>query len=166
MHLNFPEKETIYEKKAEIWEMLKPEKKQVVSKEVDSILYSLKNLKADSIAEYKTTDLTKYGLDAPQITITLNDAGGEKVLIMSRPEEGRPYFAKASNSDFIFEISNTNVQKLIKGQAIVDLRPPEPTMGGAYSPPMGGGHGGGYSHPPMGGGHGDSKSASRGGHGY
>ncbi|MFQ5862045.1 MAG: DUF4340 domain-containing protein [Candidatus Brocadiales bacterium] len=153
LHLNFPDKEIVYEKKAEIWETLKPEKKQVVSKEVDSILYSLKNLKADSIAEYKTTDLAKYGLDKPQITITLNDEAGEKVLIMNRPAEGRPYFAKASNSDFIYVVSNTNVQKLIKGQAIVDLRPPEPSVGGVYSPPTGGGHG-------------SSKYTPRGGHGY
>lgn len=162
--LNFPEKEILYEKKAEVWEMLKPEKKQVISKEVDSILYSLKNLKADSIDTYKAEDLSKYKLDKPQITITLNDEGGEKVLVMSRPDEGRPYFAKASNSDFIFVVSNTHVQKLLKGKAIVDLKPSQPSVG-AYSSPMGGGHGGGYSYPHSGNGHGSS-GPPRGGHGY
>ncbi|HHT9134723.1 MAG TPA: DUF4340 domain-containing protein [Candidatus Avalokitesvara rifleensis] len=153
VHLNFPEKETLYEKKAEVWEMLKPEKKEVLSKEIDAVLYSLKNLKAESIAEYKSTDLAKYGLDKPQATITLNDNKGEKVLVMSQPAAEQPYFAKISNSDFIFVLSNADVQKLIKGQAIVDLKPPMPSMGGSYGDPgdYGGGHGtGGY------GGHGGS----------
>ncbi|OHB37609.1 MAG: hypothetical protein A3C38_00555 [Planctomycetes bacterium RIFCSPHIGHO2_02_FULL_50_42] len=160
VHLNFPEKETLYEKKAEVWEMLKPEKKEVLSKEIDAVLYSLKNLKAESIAEYKSTDLAKYGLDKPQATITLNDNKGEKVLVMSQPAAEQPYFAKISNSDFIFVLSNADVQKLIKGQAIVDLKPPMPSMGGSYGDPgdYGGGHGtGGY------GGHGGSYGGGHGG---
>lgn len=196
LHLNFPEKETLYEKKTETWEMLKPEKKEVLSKEVDAILYSLKNLKAESIAEYKSTDLTKYGLDKPRITITLNDSEGEKVLIMSQPADGKPYFAKISNSDFVFVVSNVNVMKLLKGHAIVDLQPPMPSMGGSYGGhdtggyggghggsyggghggsyggghggSYGGGHGGSYGGHggSYGGGHGSSESAPQGGHGY
>src|SRR3990167_9590065 len=140
--------------------MLKPEKKEVLSKEIDAVLYSLKNLKAESIAEYKSTDLAKYGLDKPQATITLNDNKGEKVLVMSQPAAEQPYFAKISNSDFIFVLSNADVQKLIKGQAIVDLKPPMPSMGGSYGDPgdYGGGHGtGGY------GGHGGSYGGGHGG---
>ncbi len=163
VHLNFPEKETLYEKKAEIWQMLKPEQKEVVSKEVDTVLYSIKNLKADSIAEYKVTDLAKYGLDKPQLTITLNaEDGQELVVTMSQPGEGKAYYAKASNSDFIFVISNANVNKLLKGKAIVDLRPPMPSMGGSYG---GGGGGGGHgSYGGGGGGHG-SYGGGGGGHG-
>ena len=155
VHLKFPEKETLYEKTAEIWKKLKPEEKEVTSKEVDAVLYSLRNLKADSIAEYKGTGLTKYGLDKPQVEITVNDDSGEKVLVMARQSEGKDYFAKASDSDFIYVISNLNVQKLIKGQPIVDLKPPpEGAMDGSY----GGGHGGSY-----GGGHGGSYGGGHGG---
>ncbi len=173
VHLNYPEKEMLYEKKAETWEMLKPEKKEVVSKEVDSILYSLKNLKADSIVEYRSTDLAKYGLDKSQVTITLNDDKGEKVIMMSQPADGKPYFTKASDSDFIFIVSYVNVMKLIKGQAIVDLKPPMPSMGdsygGGHGGSYGGGHGGSYGGGhggSYGGGHGDYKPAPKGGHGY
>ncbi len=164
VHLNFPEKETLYEKKAELWQMLKPEEKEVVSKEVDTVLYSIKNLKADSIAEYKGTDLARYGLDKPQLTITLNaEDGQELVVTMSQPGEGKAYYAKASNSDFIFVISNANVNKLLKGKAIVDLRPPMPSMGGSYG--EGGGGGGGHgSYGGGGGGHG-SYGGGGGGHG-
>ncbi|MGR3295620.1 MAG: DUF4340 domain-containing protein, partial [Candidatus Bathyanammoxibius sp.] len=175
VHLNFPEKETLYEKKAEIWQMLKPEEKEVVSKEVDTVLYSIKNLKADSIAEYKVTDLAKYGLDKPQLTITLNaEDGQELVVTMSQPGEGKAYYAKASNSDFIFVISNANVNKLLKGKAIVDLRPPMPSMGGSYGGGGGGGGHGGYgsggggghgSYGGGGGGHGSYGGGGGGGHG-
>ncbi len=177
VHLNSPEKEMLYEKKGEIWEMLRPEQKEVTSQEVDAFLYSLRNLKADSIAEYKSTGLSQHGLDKPQVTVTVNDGGGEMVLVMSQPAEGKDYYAKATGSDFIYIISNLNVKKLIMGQPIVDLKVPEGMMGGGghggdygggHGGSYGGGHGGSYGGghgSSYGGGHGGSYGGGGGGHG-
>ncbi|MDO8137163.1 MAG: DUF4340 domain-containing protein [Candidatus Brocadiales bacterium] len=167
--LNYPDKEVLYEKKGEIWEMVKPEQKQITSKEVDTILYSLKNLKAEDIAQYTSGNLAEFELDKPSFKIALTTKEGEKVLALGKETEKDRYFLKASDSEFIFLVSKENVEKLKTGRPIVDLKGVPSTMGehgGATYPPMSGGHGG-APHPPMGGGgHGGAPHPPMGGGGH
>ncbi|HHT9151959.1 MAG TPA: DUF4340 domain-containing protein [Candidatus Hypogeohydataceae bacterium YC40] len=113
-----PDKEVIYQKKGEAWEMIKPEQKSIATREIESILYHLKNLKADSIAQYSAKDLTQYGLDKPLFKLTLNTDKGEKSITMGNQAEKGMHYVKASDSDFVFLVSHEKLEKLMKEKPV------------------------------------------------
>ncbi len=118
--LSYPGKEIAYERKGDAWEMTKPEQKSVATREIESVLYYLKNLKADDIAQYSAKDLTSYGLDKPLFKLTLGTEHGEKALIMGRHAEKGLHYVKASDSDFIFLVSHDKLEKLMKEKPIAE----------------------------------------------
>ncbi|MFN3467139.1 MAG: DUF4340 domain-containing protein, partial [Candidatus Brocadiales bacterium] len=116
--ITYPEKEIVYQKKAEAWEMIKPEQKTVATREIESILYNLKNLKADDIHQYSAKELTPYGLDKPLFKLTLNTEHGEKSVLMGNHAERGMHYVKSSGSDFIFLISHEKLEKLMKEKPV------------------------------------------------
>jgi hypothetical protein len=118
LSLTYPEKEVVYQKKGEAWEMTKPEQKPIATREIEAILYNLKNLKADDIAQYSAKELTPYGLDKPLFRLTLNTTQGERFLAMGSHAEKGMHYAKAGDSDFIFLVSHEKLEKLMKEKPI------------------------------------------------
>lgn len=116
--LTYPEKEIVYQKKAETWEMVKPEQKSIPTREIEAILYHLKNLKADDIAQYSAGELTTYGLDKPLFKLTFNTEQGEKCVAVGNHAEKGMHYVKASDSDFVFLVSHEKLEKLMKEKPI------------------------------------------------
>ncbi len=95
------------------WQMLKPVSAAAKTTEVDTLLTTLSELDTDDFAEAKD-ELTAYGLDAPQSTISavLND-GTTATLHIGNEEEGKLY-VKRDDKDAIFRLFKSNVDRLIK----------------------------------------------------
>ena len=95
------------------WQMLKPVATAAKTTEVDSLLTTFSELDTDDFAQ-ATDDLAEYGLDIPQSTISaiLND-GTTATLHVGREEEGKLY-VKRDDTDTIFRLFKSNVDRLIK----------------------------------------------------
>ncbi len=104
------------------WQMLKPPVSATEKAEVEAITELMSALETDDFAESK--DLSEYGLDTPQasITATLKDGTARTLLIGS--EESGSHYVKRPDKAQIFELTKANVDKLIRKSA--DLKPESP----------------------------------------
>ena len=95
------------------WQMLKPVAAPAKTTEVDALLTTFSELDTDDFAETKT-ELAAYGLDTPQSTLSaiLND-GTTATLHVGKEEEGKLY-VKRDDTETIFRLFKSNVDRLIK----------------------------------------------------
>ena len=95
------------------WQMLKPVASAVKQSEVDSLLTTFSGLDTDDFAEM-TNDLSEYGLDMPQSTISaVRNDGTTATLHIGKEEDGKLY-VKRDDKDTVFRLFKSNVDRLIK----------------------------------------------------
>ncbi|MYG09011.1 DUF4340 domain-containing protein [Candidatus Poribacteria bacterium] len=108
------------------WQMLKPEASAANTTEVDNLLTTLSGLDTDDFADTQD-DLAEYGLDTPQsvISAALND-GTTATLYIGNEAEGKLY-VKRDDSNTVFRLFKSNVDRLIKKSDTLkaDAPPPE-----------------------------------------
>ena len=106
------------------WQMLKPVVAVAKTTEVDALLTTFSELDTDDFAE-ATDDLAEYGLDTPQSTISaiLND-GTTATLHVGKEAEGKLY-VKRDDTDTIFRLFKSNVDRLIKKSDTLKAEEPQ-----------------------------------------
>lgn len=112
--LKYQDKEVKFEKKGEDWEMTAPEAKKGVKSDVDDILDTLYEFKADSIETYSTKALAQFGLDKPELKLSVGLDKGERIVLVGKKKGDKDYFLKGEPSQFIFVVSDSKVEKLMK----------------------------------------------------
>ena len=95
------------------WQMLKPAAAAVNQTEIDSLLTTFSDLDTDDFAE-TTEDLGEYGLDTPQSTLSaVRNDGTTATLHIGKEEDGKLY-VKRADTDTVFKLFKSNVDRLIK----------------------------------------------------
>ena len=109
------------------WQMLKPEASTANTTEVDNLLTTFSGLDTDDFADAQA-DLAEYGLDTPQsvISAALND-GTTATLYIGNEAEGKLY-VKRDDSDTVFRLFTSNVDRLIKKSGTLKAEPPPPEV--------------------------------------
>lgn len=111
------------------WQMLKPVAAAVKQSEIDSLLTTLSGLDTDDFAEM-TDDLSEYGLDIPQSTISaVRNDGTTATLSIGKEEEGKLY-VKRDDKDIVFRLFKSNVDRLIKKSDTFKAEDPPPEVEG------------------------------------
>ena len=84
--------------------------------QVMDILRKLENLKAEELIKEKTERLLEFGLDQPdvEITLTLEDDSAKTLLVGDKIPRTDSYCAKVADSDIIFTIKKDVVDELEK----------------------------------------------------
>ncbi len=109
------------------WQMLKPAASAVKQTEVDSLLTTLSELDTDDFAE-TPDDLSAYGLDTPQSTISaVRNDGTTATLHIGNEEEGKLY-VKRGDTDTVFRLFKSNVDRLIKKSDTLKAEEPPPEV--------------------------------------
>ena len=110
-----------------IWQMLKPVAATANTTEVDNLLTTLSTLNTDDFAA-ANDDLAAYGLDVPQSTISavLND-GTTATLHIGKEEEGKLY-VKRDDTETVFRLFKSNVDRLIKKSDTLKAEEPLPEV--------------------------------------
>ena len=109
------------------WQMLKPIATAVKQAEIDSLLTTLSGLDTDDFAETKD-DLSEYGLDMPQSTISaVRNDGTTATLHIGKEEDGKLY-VKNDDKDTVFRLFKSNVDRLIKKSDTLKAEAPPPTV--------------------------------------
>ena len=109
------------------WQMLKPVASAVKQDEVDSLLTTLSGLDTDDFAEMPD-DLGEYGLDTPQSTISaVRNDGTTATLHIGKEEDGKLY-VKRADTDTVFKLFKSNVDRLIKKSDTLKAEAPPPEV--------------------------------------
>lgn len=109
------------------WQMLKPAASAVKQDEVDSLLTTFSDLDTDDFAE-ATDDLGEYGLDTPESTISaVRNDGTTATLHIGKEEDGKLY-VKRADTDTVFKLFKSNVDRLIKKADTLKAEDPPPEV--------------------------------------
>ncbi|MBM4054197.1 MAG: DUF4340 domain-containing protein [Planctomycetes bacterium] len=112
--LAYPDRNIQIEKTNNFWEIKNYDQKDFQGREVDYYIHSLEKLVGEYIEQYKTTNLTQFSLDVPLLTITIEfDDGKEDALCIGKKKDENSYYAKSKNSEFIYVIDKTAIEKLM-----------------------------------------------------
>ncbi len=109
------------------WQMLKPVAAAVKQTEIDSLLTTFSDLDTDDFAE-ATDDLGEYGLDIPQSTISaVRNDGTTATLHIGKEEDGKLY-VKRADTETVFRLFKSNVDRLIKKSETLKSEDPPPEV--------------------------------------
>lgn len=109
------------------WQMLKPIAAAVKQTEIDSLLTTFSDLDTDDFAE-ATDDLGEYGLDIPQSTISaVRNDGTTATLHIGKEEDGKLY-VKRADTETVFRLFKSNVDRLIKKSDTLKAEDPPPEV--------------------------------------
>ena len=97
---------------ASAWQMIKPLVSAADGTEVEAIMELMSSLETDDFAEPK--ELSEYGLDAPNMSITATLKDGSARTLLIGKEESESYYVKREDKAQIFELNKGNVDKLIR----------------------------------------------------
>jgi len=91
--LRYPDKAIVLEKEGDVWKLKVPGDGQARSGKVSALLFSLKDLEFQAILSTKGEGLKRYGLDSPQVEITLTKDDGTSLppLLLGKKENKRLY---------------------------------------------------------------------------
>ena len=109
------------------WQMLKPVAAAVKQTEIDSLLTTFSDLDTDDFAE-ATDDLSEYGLDIPQSTISaVRNDGTTATLHIGKEEDGKLY-VKRADTETVFRLFKSNVDRLLKKSDTLKAEDPPPEV--------------------------------------
>ncbi|KHE92051.1 MAG: DUF4340 domain-containing protein [Candidatus Scalindua rubra] len=117
-----PEKELLFQKNEEhMWQMIKPEVMLLSGNLADRIISSLKLLRGESIVQYSNKDLSKYGFDNPQFTITINLDEAD-VLFLVGKEAGNDYYVTGSETNFVYLMNKNKIEELVEACVVREIQ--------------------------------------------
>ena len=104
------------------WQILQPKPLAADQDSVGSLVTSLSSLSSERVIEDKVSDLSSYGLTAPnqQVTVTRKDGKAQTLLIGDDTPTGSGAFAKLENDPRVFTIGSYVKSSLDKSSK--DLR--------------------------------------------
>jgi hypothetical protein len=102
------------------WEM-QPENKLLEGNFADRIISAMNSLKAVSIVQYSGDDLSKYGLDMPQFSVTVGSGDGENSLLVGKEDESNCFvMSKATN--FVYLIRKNKINDIMEESVSTEIR--------------------------------------------
>jgi len=104
------------------WTITAPESLTADQEAVGSILSSLNPLTADSIVEDKPSDVSKYGLTTPSLTVTVKEKAGKTDQFMFGDDvpAGSLVYARSNSHPAVYAVSSSVKSSFDKG--VNDLR--------------------------------------------
>jgi len=107
-------------KENEQWEIKKPSNVAASEGAVDSLLQSVRDARAISVASEKPDDLAHYGLLNPAISFNVTDQKGAQYTLLVGKKDGDAYFARDVSKPTIFRVSADVYKRL--SEKFADLR--------------------------------------------
>jgi hypothetical protein len=96
------------------WELTAPFKAPADKFDVDGLVGQLKSAEADAFAENAATDLAKYGLDQPRLTVQVFDKKGERSVVFGKEtKDGKVYAARQGQNEVML-VAKTTFESLDK----------------------------------------------------
>ncbi|MCD6336108.1 MAG: DUF4340 domain-containing protein [Candidatus Latescibacteria bacterium] len=94
------------------WRVTAPVVQKAKKWKVSGILSDIETLKAEEFVAEKATDLSRYGLDAPRITVKLWDDRKIQTQVFLGKAKGDLVYAKVSGKEAVYLVKDRIVEKL------------------------------------------------------
>jgi hypothetical protein len=122
LKIKLPEKEMSFLRNSDNkWEMMLPENKLLKGNFADRIVSAMNSLKAVSIVQYSSDNLSEYGLDMPLFSVTVSSGDGEDSLLVGKEDESNCFvMSKATN--FIYLIRKNKINDIIEESVSTDIQ--------------------------------------------
>ena len=122
LKIKLPEKEMSFLRNRDNkWEMMLPENKLLKGNFADRIVSAMNSLKAVSIVQYSSDNLSEYGLDMPLFSVTVSSGDGEDSLLVGKEDESNCFvMSKATN--FIYLIRKNKINDIIEESVSTDIQ--------------------------------------------
>jgi len=111
------------------WSMIAPVRAGTDAAHIADILFDLSALRAERLVAERPTDLTPFGLDAPEIvagiTFKRDSKTVERALRVGKPAEGGGRYAMLADGDLVFAVSGETVAHLtaeLHDRLVMDFR--------------------------------------------
>jgi len=97
-----------------VWNIAEPVKSPAKSEEVDEIISTLSNFKANQIEEYAFSE-SVMGFTEPELVATISIPGGsKKIIVGNKKEDTSNFWVKTEGKDVVFLVNDYEIQKLDK----------------------------------------------------
>ena len=103
------------------WEMVQLENKLLKGNFVDRIISAMNSLKAVSIVQYSSDDLSKYELDKPLFSVAVGSNDGEDLLLVGKGDESH-YFVMRKATNFVYLIRNARIDDIIEESVSTEIQ--------------------------------------------
>ncbi|MBV9407044.1 MAG: DUF4340 domain-containing protein [Acidobacteriaceae bacterium] len=104
------------------WEITSPEKLPADQDAATTLIGALSPVTADSVIEDKPSDVSKYGLNAPSLTVTVHETNGksDQLVFGDDVPAGSLVYARAGSDPKVYTVSSSTKSTLDK--SVNDLR--------------------------------------------
>jgi len=123
--LEYPDKKVRMEKKEGRWLVTVPEEKPAAADTINDLLSTASQLRAQEVAAHAVDDPAKYGLDKPNLVLTIYLGKESRKLTIGALREGTHYVTTA-DSPLLFRVSEHDVARLMQEKPTSPPPPPAP----------------------------------------
>jgi hypothetical protein len=103
------------------WEMVQPENKLLKGNFADRIISAMNSLKAVSIVQYSSDNLSKYELDKPLFSVAVGSNDGEDLLLVGKGDESN-YFIMSKATNFVYLIRSKKIDDIIEESVSTEIQ--------------------------------------------
>jgi hypothetical protein len=122
LKIKYPEKELSLQKdEDEKWKMLQPEEKILKGNFADRVLTAMNVLKAESVVQYTSDDLSEFELDNPRFSVTVGFKDGENSLLVGKIT-GTDYFVMNKPLNLIYRVRKNKIENLINEKVLPKIQ--------------------------------------------
>ena len=122
LKIKYPEKELSLQKNEDKkWEMILPEEKILEGNFADRILTAMNVLKAESVVQYSSDNLSEFELDNPKFSVTVGFKEGENSLLVGKIKDS-DYFVMNKPLNFIYRVRKNKIEDLINQKGLPEVQ--------------------------------------------
>ncbi len=122
LKIKYPEKELSLQKNEDKkWEMILPEEKILEGNFADRILTAMNVLKAESVVQYSSDNLSEFELDNPKFSVTVGFKEGENSLLVGKIKDS-DYFVMNKPLNFIYRVRKNKIENLINQKGLPEVQ--------------------------------------------
>jgi hypothetical protein len=116
--IKYPEKELSLQKNEDKkWKMLQPEEKILEGNFADRVLTAMNVLKAESVVQYSSDNLSEFELDNPKFSVTVGFKDGENSLLVGKIT-GTDYFVMNKPLNLIYRVRKNKIEDLVNEKGL------------------------------------------------
>ena len=122
LKIKYPEKVLSLQKNEDKkWKMLQPEEKILKGNFADRVLTTMNVLKAESVVQYTSDDLSEFELDNPKFSVTVGFKDGENSLLVGKIT-GTDYFVMNKPLNLIYRVRKNKIEDLVSEKGLPKIQ--------------------------------------------
>jgi hypothetical protein len=122
LKIKYPERELSLQKNEDKkWKILQPEEKILEGNFADRVLTAMNVLKAESVVQYSSDNLSEFELDKPKFSVTVGFKDGENSLLVGKITD-KDYFVMNKPLNLIYRVKKNKIEDLVNEKGLPEIQ--------------------------------------------